>query len=67
MQALLKLVRTFVGKIVALLGAVAVIAAFCALATDDSARSRLLHFMWIFSAGILLIATGSLLMKRNKN
>jgi hypothetical protein len=66
-RVLVKLAGTFLGKIIALLGAVSLVAAFGALATSDSAGSRLLHFFWIFSVGIFLIVTGRLLMRKNKN
>ena len=65
-EVVMKLVLTYVGRIIGLLGSVGVIGAFCALANNESASLRLLHFAWVLVLGVSLIAAGIWLMRRGK-
>jgi protein-S-isoprenylcysteine O-methyltransferase Ste14 len=64
--ALVKLLLTYVGKIIGLLGAVAVIGAFWALASNDPVNHRLLRFVWVLIVGVSLLAAGIWLMRWSK-
>ena len=62
----MRLVLTYTGKIIGLLGAVGIIGAFSALASNDPASVRLLHFGWVLIIGLSLLAVGIWLMRRSK-
>ncbi len=64
---LVKVALTYVGKIIGLLGAVCVIGAFTALATDAPASVRLLHIAWVLVVGVALLAAGIWIMRRSKH
>ena len=65
-KAAVRVPLTFVGKIVGLLGAFTLIAAFGALASSDSATRRTLLFVWMLILVAALAVAGLWLMKKGK-
>jgi hypothetical protein len=65
-KAAVRVALTIVGKILGLLGAFTLVAAFGALASNDSASRRMLHFVWILIVGASLLAAGLWRMKKGK-
>src|SRR5262249_38949506 len=51
-------VATYVGKLIGLLGTVGVVGAFAALASNERASVRLLHFVWILVVGAAPLTVG---------
>lgn len=64
---LVRVALTYVGKIIGLLGAICVIGSFTVLATDALASVRLLHFVWVLTVGLVLLAAGIWIMRRSKH